>query len=176
LFPAFALRAAKVPLELLPFARAARRSVGCANLTLEFAVFRRHLGVMIAYQLQCRSGHAFEGWFPDSAGFDAQAADGKLVCPVCNSKKVEKAVMAPAIAGKAREAAEARAALRALRQKMTENAEHVGGAFPEEARKIHYGDAEERAIYGEASGEEVKSLIEEGVPVAPLPPDPDSAN
>jgi len=131
---------------------------------------------MIAYQLQCRSGHAFEGWFPDSAAFDAQAADGKLVCPVCSSKKVEKAVMAPAIAGKAREAAEARAALRALRQKVLDNAEHVGGEFPEEARKIHYGEAEERAIYGEASGAEVKALLEEGVPVAPLPPDPDSVN
>jgi hypothetical protein len=131
---------------------------------------------MIAYQLQCRNGHAFEGWFKDSAAFDAQAAVGKLLCPICDSKKVEKAVMAPAIAGKAREQADARAALRALRQKALENAEHVGGAFPEEARKIHYGEAEERAIYGEASGDEVKSLIEEGVPVAPLPPDPDQAN
>ncbi len=131
---------------------------------------------MIAYQLKCRGGHAFEGWFPDSAGFDAQAAEGRLVCPVCNSQQVEKAVMAPAIAGKAREAAEARAALRALRQKMMADAEHVGGAFPEEARKIHYGEADERAIYGEASGAEVEALLEEGVPVAPLPPDPDSAN
>ena len=131
---------------------------------------------MIAYQLQCANGHGFEGWFPDSAAFDAQAADGKLVCPVCNSRQVEKAVMAPAIAGKAREQAQARAALRALRQKMTDNAEHVGGEFPEEARKIHYGEAEERAIYGEASGAEVEALLEEGVPVAPLPPDPDTAN
>lgn len=131
---------------------------------------------MIAYQLQCRNGHGFEGWFPDSAAFDAQAADGKLVCPNCNSRKVEKAVMAPAIAGKAREAAEARAALRALRQKMMAEAEHVGGAFPEEARKIHYGEADARAIYGEASGAEVEALLEEGVPVAPLPPDPDASN
>ena len=131
---------------------------------------------MIAYQLQCRNGHAFEGWFPDSAGFDAQAVDGKLVCPVCNSKKVEKAVMAPAIAGKAREQADARAALREMRKKVLENAEHVGGQYPDEARKIHYGEAEERAIYGEASGAEVEALLEEGVPVAPLPPDPDTAN
>jgi len=131
---------------------------------------------MIAYQLQCRTGHAFEGWFPDSAGFDVQAAEGKLVCPVCNSKQVEKAVMAPAIAGKAREQAQARAALRGLRQKMLANAEHVGGEFPEEARKIHYGETEERPIYGEASGAEVESLLEEGVPVAPIPPDPDAAN
>ena len=131
---------------------------------------------MIAYQLQCRNGHAFEGWFPDSMAFDAQQADGKLVCPNCNSRKVEKAVMAPAIAGKAREAAEARAAVRALRQKMLADAEHVGSAFPEEARRIHYGESDERAIYGEASGDEVRSLLEEGVAVAPLPPDPDAGN
>jgi len=135
---------------------------------------------MIAYQLHCRNGHAFEGWFADSAAFDAQAADGKLACPSCNSRKVEKAVMAPAIAGKAREQAQerekARASLRALRRKVLADAEHVGGAFPEEARKIHYGEADARAIYGEASGDEVKSLLDEGVPVAPLPPDPDAAN
>jgi hypothetical protein len=131
---------------------------------------------MIAYQLQCRNGHGFEGWFKDSAAFDSQAADGKLSCPTCNSKRVEKAVMAPAVAGKAREQAQARAALRVLRKQVLANAEHVGGAFPEEARKIHYGDADERAIYGEASGAEVEALLEEGVPVAPLPPDPDSAN
>jgi hypothetical protein len=131
---------------------------------------------MIAYQLQCRNGHSFEGWFKDSAAFDTQAAGGKLTCPSCNSKKVEKAVMAPAIAGKAREQAQARAALRAIRKSVLENAEHVGGAFPEEARKIHYGEVAERAIYGEASAEDVEALLEEGVEVAPVPPDLDSAN
>ena len=131
---------------------------------------------MIAYQLRCRNGHAFEGWFRDSAAFDAQQSDGKLACPRCNSKRIEKAVMAPAIAGRAREQAQARSALRALRRKMLAEAEHVGGAFPEEARKIHYGETDERAIYGEASGAEVEALLEEGVPVAPLPPDPDAVN
>jgi hypothetical protein len=131
---------------------------------------------MIAYQLKCANGHAFEGWFADSAAFDAQAAGGTLACPSCNSKQVEKAVMAPAIAGKAREQAQARATLREMRQAVLANAEHVGGEFPEEARKIHYGESDERAIYGEASADEVKSLLEEGVPVAPLPPDPDAAN
>ena len=131
---------------------------------------------MIAYQLQCKNGHNFEGWFRDSAAYDAQAADGKLTCPICNTKKVEKAVMAPAIAGKAREQADARAALREMRAKMLADAEHVGAEFPEEARKIHYGESDERAIYGEASVDEVKSLLEEGVPVAPIPPDPDKAN
>ena len=128
---------------------------------------------MIAYQLQCRNGHGFEGWFKDSAAFDSQAADGKLACPNCNSRKVEKAVMAPAIAGKARELAEARAALRAMRKAVLEKAEHVGSAFPEEARKIHYGEVEERAIYGEASPDEVEALLDEGVEVLPVPPDPD---
>jgi len=131
---------------------------------------------MIAYQLRCRNGHAFEGWFKDSAAFDAQAADGKLTCPSCNSTKVEKAVMAPAIAGKAREQAAERATLRALRQKMLADAEHVGGAFPEEARKIHYGEAEARHIYGEASSADVEALLDEGVPVAPVPPDPESGH
>ena len=135
---------------------------------------------MIAYQLRCGNGHSFEGWFKDSAAFDAQAAGGKLTCPSCNSKKVEKAMMAPAIAGKAREQAQerekSRAALREMRTKMLAEAEHVGAEFPEEARKIHYGESDERAIYGEASVDEVKSLLEEGVPVAPLPPDPDAAN
>jgi hypothetical protein len=131
---------------------------------------------MIAYQLQCRNGHAFEGWFQDSAAFDRQAMDGTLICPTCNSHKVAKGVMAPAIAGKAREQIQARQALRAMRQSLLANAEHVGGEFPEEARKIHYGESDERAIYGEASLEEVKSLLEEGVAVAPIPPDPDAAN
>jgi hypothetical protein len=143
---------------------------------LAIAMRQAQFQTMIAYQLQCRNGHAFEGWFADSAAFDSQAADGKLACPSCNSKKVEKAMMAPSIAGKAREAAEARAALREMRKKVLENAEHVGNAFPDEARKIHYGDADARAIYGEATGAEVESLLDEGVPVAPLPPDPDSAN
>jgi hypothetical protein len=128
---------------------------------------------MIAYQLQCRNGHGFEGWFKDSAAFDSQAADGKLACPSCNSRKVEKAVMAPAIAGKAREQAEARAALRAMRKAVLDNAEHVGTAFPEEARKIHYGEVEERPIYGEASSDDVEALLEEGVEVLPVPPDLD---
>ena len=128
---------------------------------------------MIAYQLQCRNGHSFEGWFKDSAAFDAQSADGKLACPSCNSRKVEKAVMAPAIAGKAREQAQARATLRAMRQAVLENAEHVGGAFPEEARKIHYGETPERPIYGEASADDVEALLDEGVEVLPIPPDPD---
>lgn len=128
---------------------------------------------MIAYQLQCKNGHGFEGWFKDSAAFDVQAADGNLTCPSCNSRKVEKAVMAPAIAGKAREQSQARAMFRAMRKTLLENAEHVGSAFPEEARKIHYGEVEERPIYGEASADDVEALLDEGVEVLPVPPDID---
>jgi len=137
---------------------------------------------VIVYSLACSKGHGFEGWFRDSAAFDAQAADGKLVCPVCNSRKVEKAPMAPAVSGTKAKGASSPDELRKMRQFMTglrkyveENAENVGRKFPEEARKIHYGEIEERPIYGEASLEEAKELIEEGVDVAPLPPDLDDA-
>ena len=132
---------------------------------------------MIVYNLRCKNSHEFEGWFKDSAAFDAQQKTGKLVCPVCDSRKVEKAVMAPAVAGTKKDAPSTEE-LRQMRQfvsgwrkYVTDNAEYVGPRFPEEARKIHYGETEERHIYGEASVEEAKELIEEGVEVAPLPPD-----
>lgn len=137
---------------------------------------------MIVYSLACGKGHAFEGWFKDSAAFDAQAADGKLVCPMCNSRKVVKAPMAPAVSGTKSKGAPSPGELAKMRQFMTglrkyveENAENVGTKFPEEARKIHYGETEERPIYGEATLKEAKELIEEGVDVAPLPPDLDEA-
>lgn len=135
---------------------------------------------MIVYSLACNKGHGFEGWFKDSAAFDAQAAEGKLVCPVCNSKKVAKAPMAPSVSGtkskdepSAGELHKMRQFVSGLRKYVQENAEDVGRKFPEEARKIHYGEIEHRPIYGEASLEEAKDLIEEGVEVAPLPPDLD---
>jgi hypothetical protein len=137
---------------------------------------------MIVYNLNCAKGHEFEGWFASSSAFDEQAADGKLVCPMCNSRKVTKAIMAPALSPKVgkQKSTPAPEELRKMRQFMTglrkyveENAENVGKKFPEEARKIHYGETEERPIYGEASLEDVKELVEEGVDVAPLPPDID---
>ena len=140
---------------------------------------------MIAYSLNCTKGHEFEGWFASSAAFDEQAADGKLVCPVCSSRKVSKAIMAPALSSKVgrEKSAPTPAEMRKMRQFVTglrkyveENAENVGEKFPEEARKIHYGETEERAIYGQASLQEAKELIEEGVDVAPLPPDLNEAN
>ena len=137
---------------------------------------------MIVYNLRCRNSHEFEGWFRDSATFDAQSKSGKLTCPVCDSRKVEKAIMAPAVSGAkksavtADEAKKMRQFMTGLRKYVQENADYVGPKFAEEARKIHYGEAEDRHIYGEATVDEAKELVEEGVDVAPLPPDVDSAN
>lgn len=130
---------------------------------------------MIRYQLVCNKSHDFEGWFRDSAAYDAQAKKGLLACPTCNSKQVKKAMMAPAVSKKG-ELAEAAAKAKAMREWVTnvrkhveKNAEYVGEKFPDEARAIHYGDAQERQIYGEATVEDAKELIEEGIPVAPIP-------
>jgi hypothetical protein len=145
---------------------------------------------VIVYSLHCRKGHEFEGWFRDSSAFDAQSKDGKLVCPVCNSKKIEKAPMAPSLASSVGvrnlpsevpksagdELRKAHQFMTGLRKFVEDNAEYVGPKFPEEARKIHYGETEERHIYGEASLEDARELIEEGVEVAPLPPDLSEAN
>ena len=134
---------------------------------------------MIVYNLRCGSGHEFEGWFKDSVAYDAQAADGKLMCPMCSSRKIEKAIMAPAVAGTKMsvsakdEMKKMRQFVSGMRKYVKENAEYVGPKFPEEARKIHYGEIEERHIYGEATLKEAKELIEEGVDVVPLPPDLD---
>ena len=130
---------------------------------------------MIRYQLVCKKSHSFEGWFRDSSAYDAQAAKGLLVCPTCNSKKIAKAPMAPAVSKKG-ELAEAAAKAKSVREfvmnvrkHVEENAEYVGERFPNEARAIHYGDAEERQIYGEATLADARELVEEGIPVAPLP-------
>lgn len=160
---------------------------------------------MIRYRLICDRGHAFESWFPSSEAYDEQAGRGLVACPICDSLKVEKALMAPAVArsvkggmpvpvaetsmpagerAPAPEAAELsaepdrrlRALLRALREKITRDAEHVGARFPEEARAIHYGDVPPRAIFGEADPDSVRALLDEGIEVMPLPPAPDERN
>jgi hypothetical protein len=137
---------------------------------------------VIVYNLRCKDGHDFEGWFKSSAAFEEQVAGKKLVCPVCESRKVEKAPMAPSVSGtkkstpSAQELRQMRQFMTGLRKYVQENAEYVGPNFPEEARKIHYGETEERHIYGEASLDDVKELVEEGVEIAPLPPDLDNAN
>lgn len=139
---------------------------------------------MIKYSLLCGADHEFEGWFRDSADYDSQAEQGLLDCPCCGSDDVRKAVMAPAVARtdgsrKARLAAinqdMARAVARA-RDYVEKNFDYVGDKFPEEARKIHYGETKERGIYGEASGKDVKELLDEGVEVAPLPSAPRKAD
>ncbi|HEU4550207.1 MAG TPA: DUF1178 family protein [Rhizomicrobium sp.] len=137
---------------------------------------------MIAYNLRCHKGHEFEAWFRDSAAFDQQAAQGCVCCPRCNSVRVQKAIMAPSVAGTkksrkpARERRQMQQFMTGLRKYVQENADYVGPNFAEEARKIHYGETPDRHIYGEATMQEARELIEEGVDVAPLPPDPEAAN
>jgi hypothetical protein len=137
---------------------------------------------VIVYNLVCKNSHEFEGWFKDSAAFDAQAKSGKVVCPLCDSKSVSKAIMAPAVSGAkkptatAEESKKMRQFMTGLRKYVQENADYVGPKFAEEARKIHYGEVEERHIYGEATLKEAKELVEEGVDVAPLLPDLDGVN
>lgn len=135
---------------------------------------------MIRYALACEHGHEFEGWFGSSSDFDDQQARGLLECPVCASKDVRKQIMAPAVAGTKRNTPDlppqARAmmmeALGKVRRHVEENFDYVGDTFAREARAIHEGRSEDRGIYGEASPAEVKALVEDGVPVAPLPPEP----
>jgi len=124
---------------------------------------------MIVYDLRCRKGHGFEAWFRDSAAYDEQAAAGKVTCPTCGSRRVEKAPMAPRVAkgGVAKGQPDAEAAIlraaREMRRKVEENCDYVGPDFAEEARKIHYGETDARGIYGETSDDEARSLRDEGV-------------
>lgn len=148
---------------------------------------------MIKYALACEQAHEFESWFPSSEAFETQRKRGFVTCPFCNSAKVEKQIMAPSVArtDKAPKTSvpepqpvavlsererELRAALRALREHVMKNAEDVGKGFVEEARKMHYGETEERSIYGEADLAEAKALLEEGIDVLPLPVVPDDRN
>jgi hypothetical protein len=139
---------------------------------------------MIVYQLLCENGHEFEGWFQSGAAFDEQAAAGIVECPHCASCHVSKAIMSPNVAtkgaitsGSSSGAEEKREVFRAkveamateFRDQVEKNCDYVGDEFPEEARKIHYGERDERGIYGEASVEETKELIEEGITVFPMP-------
>lgn len=131
---------------------------------------------MILFELRCGSDHQFEGWFKDNATFDAQQAAGQIVCPVCGDTNVVKAIMAPRL-NKARGtrldvqdmARQMRQLLGKIRQSVEENCDYVGERFPEEARKIHYGESDPRPIYGEASADEARELEDEGVEVARIP-------
>ncbi len=129
---------------------------------------------MILYQLKCADEHQFEAWFKDAAAFDEQCTLGDILCPYCGSTHVRKAPMAPHLAkGEAKsEAVESRAgevaaqifkAAEKLRKHVEENCDNVGDEFAEEARRIHYGEADERGIYGSATEEETSDLSEEGI-------------
>jgi hypothetical protein len=131
---------------------------------------------MIRYQLACSLGHEFEGWFQSSAAYDRQAEDGQVACPFCGSQEVAKAIMAPNLAkgsgagtrGPSAPDAAAEDAEHRLRDEGRSSAEYVGDRFAEEARRIHFAEAEPRHIYGEATKQEARALLEEGVPVFPL--------
>lgn len=131
---------------------------------------------MILFQLRCSGDHEFEAWFRDGAAYEVQAAAGEIACPACGDTRVSKAIMAPRInkahgpALEARDAArEMRRLLGELKRKVEDSCDYVGERFPEEARKIHYGETEARPIYGEASAEEARELEEEGVEVQRIP-------
>ena len=136
---------------------------------------------MIKYALTCEHEHEFEGWFSASGDFDDQQARGLLECPMCASKAVRKAIMAPAVRGAKAQAMpepspEARQmmmqAMGEMRRHVEENFDYVGDGFADEARAIHEGRSEDRGIYGEASPKQVRELVEDGVRVARLPPKP----
>ena len=157
---------------------------------------------MIRYALRCERDHTFESWFQSSSAFDSQVKRKLVACPVCESTKVEKAIMAPQVVSKKRretapaavpepqpdvaapgaqplvmaQERELRAKLRELRDHIVKNADNVGERFPNEARKMHYGEIDHRPIYGEASPEEARALIDEGVEVSPLPVLPEDRN
>jgi hypothetical protein len=144
---------------------------------------------MIQYTLKCSKDHKFDSWFQSAEAFDKLKAAGMVACAVCGDTQVEKAIMAPRVrparkaaakpAQEARQEAapaplsgpktEMETALAEFRKQVEANSDYVGGNFAEEARAMHLGDAPERAIYGEAKPDEAKALIEDGIPVAPLP-------
>ncbi|ACL60782.1 DUF1178 family protein [Methylobacterium nodulans] len=154
---------------------------------------------MIRYALTCEAGHAFESWFPSSESFDDQVARGLVACPVCASPKVAKQLMAPALGRRSNRSAppapaeppasgpepvrltseperELRAMIKALHEHVARTSDHVGPRFAEEARRMHYGEIEQRAIHGEASVAEAHALLDEGIAIQPLPPLPDDRN
>ena len=140
---------------------------------------------MIRSSLRCEQGHDFDGWFRSSDGFDSLRAAGQVSCAICGSLKVEKALMAPRVAhGDAGDGGreglagggdlhtprdDREAALEQMRRHVEANSDYVGMSFAAEARAMHEGSAPERAIHGEAKLEDARKLIEDGIPVTPLP-------
>ena len=145
---------------------------------------------MIKYALGCADGHAFESWFPDSEAYEKQRKRGLIACPECGSSKVDKAIMAPAVVGAERGGPpepqvptlidDRRRAMREMmlhmRREIEANTDDVGKKFPEVARAMHEGEEPERAIRGQASLEEAKALLEEGIGVMPVPALADEMN
>ena len=147
---------------------------------------------MIHYDLICDKGHAFDGWFRNSAAYDEQAGRGLVTCTQCGSAKVEKLMMAPGIPAKSNRKsdsatkmvaapadprlAELMNMMREMRKHVEENAEYVGDRFADEARKIHYEESEQRGIYGQTTADEAKALVEEGITVHALPRLPEDGN
>ena len=132
---------------------------------------------MILFDLTCADGHVFEAWFHDGEAYDAQAAAGEISCPVCGDTAVAKALMTPNVARRASGVDPERAAalmhrLRAIHDHVKKNSDDVGARFPEEARKIHYGEAEKRNIRGHANLKDARALDAEGVEFGILPPLP----
>ena len=135
---------------------------------------------MIQYSLKCENDHSFDSWFASADAYDKLADNGMVSCAVCGSTKVSKSIMTPRVrTTKGKEAptaptlptekSAAEQAMAEMRAKVEQNSEYVGTNFATEARSMHLGDAPERAIYGEAKPAEAKSLIEDGIPVTPLP-------
>jgi hypothetical protein len=142
---------------------------------------------LIRYSLSCDNAHEFEGWFSESADFDRQLASGFLTCPVCQSAAISKTLMAPSVSTARKKDeiktvamdAMRREAFQKLKQAVAEvkaNSEDVGTKFPEEARKIHYGETDARGIIGQATAHEAQALIDEGIEIAALPVLPDDVN
>ncbi|MBA5806033.1 MULTISPECIES: DUF1178 family protein [Rhizobium] len=142
---------------------------------------------MIRYSLTCDNAHEFEGWFSESADFDRQVATGFLTCPVCHSAAVSKLLMAPSVSTARKKDERQTLAMDAMRQEAMQklkeavaavkaNSEDVGTQFPEEARKIHYGEADARGIIGQATVDEAQALLEEGIEIAAIPVLPEDVN
>ena len=146
---------------------------------------------MMRFTLHCDNAHEFEAWFGGNTDFEEQRERGLVECPQCGSPHVEKSLMAPRVSTGRRKDARMegmrqtltnvhdgmmREKVREIAKTIRENTTDVGARFPEEARRIHYGEAEERGIRGQASPDEAKALVEEGVTIAPVPSVPDEAN
>lgn len=150
---------------------------------------------MIIFDLKCApTGHVFEAWFGSTADYDDQKGRGLVSCPLCGSVDIAKAPMAPAVGAKGNSQAQAApelfsgdpekvkamlAAAAAMQKQLLQGSEGVGDRFADEARAIHLGEAEARAIHGRATREQAESLVEDGIAVAPLPfpvAEPDAEN